>query len=746
MYVPVTTEDFDTWIKAESRTFETRCDVIIGNTTYRLSGSGLGGDIISMQWNNVVCSNDGLQIGTSCMDEFRMEYRNNGIPSLMNSEIHPYVGLVIPHENTGDVTVWIPLGVFYVTNTETNDDGRTYSITAYDGMQKFMKNINWAEIGVEFPINAWTLLETIASHFNVTLSFDPLAYDLLSSDEYTLTTSDDYTLQSVSEADTNRDTYLDEPLEGTFRDYIGWIAGLVGANAHMGREGDLVIYRYTDHGYSIGRNVQHMGGAKINFGGAVTYTAIVSGTESDPVYSASYTGNAITYTNPYITTEELEKVCDTLIGEDGITVTPCNVEWRSDPRIDAGDIVSVEGSDGNFYSVYVMERTVTITGGLSETLNCYGETEVQKALNTSPLSTKLANIEKKANDASSMAEKAADYINNTKGTFRWIDNGDDTNGGYTIYADSGYAFLRCTAGGIGLSDDGGQTYNNAMTPDGIVATAITTGEMSADRIRGGTLQLGGYNDVSGVAQIYDENEVLRIELNKDGITAQNRQSVSGSYYTFTTQLQMAQLYFYQDGSPLFGLFPVYSQQNNIGHGSLGCYQSFYVVTGAGGGVGARFAGGGGITEDGQDFHAIWYFGHPMYVNGSLTVSGTKSRSVNTKDYGERLLYAYETPSPMFGDVGEGEIAEDGYAYILIEPMFAQTIQSDSYHVFITSYSEDDVKVVERTPTHFVCKGTQGTKFSWMLMAKQKGYEVERLEEIDSVNFTTPQENYGGVNR
>lgn len=467
MYVPVTTEDFDKWIKAESRTFETRCDVIIGNTTYRLSGSGLGGDIISMQWNNVVCSNDGLQIGTSCMDEFRMEYRNNNsIPSLMNSEIHPYVGLVIPHENTGDVTVWIPLGVFYVTNTETNDDGRTYTITAYDGMQKFMGNVVWADIGItEFPVNAWTLLTAIATHFGVTVSYDEVVYQLLSSDDYVLYSSDNLRLVAGGGVDANKNTAIAEPLEGTYRDYIGWIAGLVGANAHMGRSGDLVISRYTDYGYTIGRGVQHMGGAKINYGGAVTYTAIVSGTDSDPVYSSSRTGNAITYTNPFITTVELDRVCDALLGEDGITVTPCNVEWRSDPRIDAGDIVSVEGSDGNLYSVYVMDRTVTITGGLSETLNCYGETEIAKALNTSPLVTKI-------NQLSQTTLRTADMINNTKGTMRMLLNDDGTNYGFDIVEDDGVSWLRCTAGGLGLSNDGGLTYTNAITKDGVTASQL----------------------------------------------------------------------------------------------------------------------------------------------------------------------------------------------------------------------------------------------------------------------------------
>lgn len=464
MYVPVTTEDFDTWIKAESRTFETRCDVIIGNTTYRLSGSGLGGDIISMQWNNVVCSNDGLQIGTSCMDEFRMEYRNNGIPSLMNSEIHPYVGLVIPHENTGDVTVWIPLGVFYVTNTETNDDGRTYSITAYDKMQFLMDNFDASTVGVTFPINAWDLLTAICTAKGITLSYDPVIEQLLTSEEYVLYGQGDR-LFVTSEIDANRRTSLSQPLEGTYREYVGWIAGLIGASAHFDRDGNLRLFQYTDTGYTIGRDVQHMGGAKINYGGAVTYTSIVSGTGGNEVYPTSYSGNAITYTNPFITVTELDRVCDTLIGTSGITVTPCDVEWRSNPCVDAGDLVYVVDKDMNSLPIYVMDRTVNITGGLSEVTHCYGETEIAHTLNQSPMV-------KKINVAVSTAKVTADMINNTKGTMRMLLNEDGTNYGYEIVENDGVSWLRCTAGGLGLSNNGGLTYTNAITKDGVTASQL----------------------------------------------------------------------------------------------------------------------------------------------------------------------------------------------------------------------------------------------------------------------------------
>lgn len=71
------------------------------------------------------------------------------------------------------------------------------------------------------------------------------------------------------------------------------------------------------------------------------------------------------------------------------------------------------------------------------------------------------------------SQKAADVINNTKGTFEWIDNGDGTNGGFTIYeTNDEKSWLRCTAGGIGISADGGLTYTNAITKNGVVASQL----------------------------------------------------------------------------------------------------------------------------------------------------------------------------------------------------------------------------------------------------------------------------------
>ena len=119
------------------------------------------------------------------------------------------------------------------------------------------------------------------------------------------------------------------------------------------------------------------------------------------------------------------------------------------------------------------------------------------------------------------------------------------------------------------------------------------------------------------------------------------------------------------------------------------------------------------------------------VSGSLTVSGTKSRKVSTDDYSDRLLYAYETPSPMFGDLGSGTIGEDGLCYVEIDDIFTETARADlAYQVFLQKCGEGDLWVDSKAPTHFIVRGTPGLRFDWELKAKQLGFETLRLEDAD----------------
>lgn len=116
---------------------------------------------------------------------------------------------------------------------------------------------------------------------------------------------------------------------------------------------------------------------------------------------------------------------------------------------------------------------------------------------------------------------------------------------------------------------------------------------------------------------------------------------------------------------------------------------------------------------------------------SIETTGTKNRIVETENYAQRLQYCYEMPSPLFGDVGEACTDDSGSCYVMLDDVFRETIADDStYHVFITKEGQGDLWVAEKTPSYFIVQGTKNLAFSWEVKAKQKGYEMERLEICD----------------
>lgn len=146
------------------------------------------------------------------------------------------------------------------------------------------------------------------------------------------------------------------------------------------------------------------------------------------------------------------------------------------------------------------------------------------------------------------------------------------------------------------------------------------------------------------------------------------------------------------------------------------------------------------VEDGDDFasgahHSLGFtniYG-ALYVAGGLRVVGTKQAVRETKNYGVKGVYCYETPTPYFGDIGSGEISEDGKCYIDIEDILKEMINTGmQYYVFLQKRGEGDLYVSECSPDYFIVTGTPGLKFFWELKAKQKGYEYNRYDGEDRV--------------
>jgi hypothetical protein len=88
---------------------------------------------------------------------------------------------------------------------------------------------------------------------------------------------------------------------------------------------------------------------------------------------------------------------------------------------------------------------------------------------------------------------------------------------------------------------------------------------------------------------------------------------------------------------------------------------------------------------------------------------------------------------MFGDIGEGEIGEDGLCYVWLEPIFAQTIENGQYQVFLQKYGDGKCFIKTRASGYFIVQGTPGLTFGWEMKAKQKGYGMIRLQN-EAKNF------------
>lgn len=341
--------------------------------------------------------------------------------------------------------------------------------------------------------------------------------------------------------------------------------------------------------------------------------------------------------------------------------------------------------------------------------------------------------------------------------------------------------LRMNVNGIGFSSNGvNGPFTSAWTLDGqFVADFITAGTMSANRINGGTLTLGGVDNGDGVLTVNNAagSEVVRlnnagIKIKKgeifipfeaggggmDGttISAETPLKVQitpvGSVNTSTTYIDAAGMLHMEiaNNQPL---------STDLSEGKLQLYGYYGGITnGTAAAIRLNGAKKGSTSARDLWLHAdeirFWksgesdtYFTHDkLYVKGSAVFDGTKSRGVSTDDYGKRLLYCYETPSPLFGDVGEGTIADDGKCYVMIDSIFAETVTLTQYQVLLQKYGEGDCWISERTPAYFIVEGTPGLSFGWELKAKQSDFDQLRLEK-DMPDMTKASDDdavdYGG---
>ena len=122
------------------------------------------------------------------------------------------------------------------------------------------------------------------------------------------------------------------------------------------------------------------------------------------------------------------------------------------------------------------------------------------------------------------------------------------------------------------------------------------------------------------------------------------------------------------------------------------------------------------------------------VAGDLSCAGTISPSVETAEGRQVKLYGVASPENWFEDFGSGQLS-GGAAQIPLDLAFASTVNAgEAYHVFLTPNGDSKgLYVASKTAAGFEVReqggGTSNISFDYRIVAKRRGYESVRLEDV-----------------
>lgn len=281
---------------------------------------------------------------------------------------------------------------------------------------------------------------------------------------------------------------------------------------------------------------------------------------------------------------------------------------------------------------------------------------------------------------------------------------------------------------------------------GFIADWIVAGTIMANIIHGGTLTMGGPNNGNGICRVLDASGNEAVRMDSTGI------KISKGYIDVNAGANG-----YKALNISYDLgYPGSINQKTRTYADTGGFVTLEYGETANGDVGIfeTQVSGHSIqigTYSGNDIDDIDYTTYTgivtltamalnraqftitgnVNIGGNLVVfNGTKNRAVETRSYGTRLLNAYETAAPYFGDIGSGEILEDGECFIEIDPVFAEAVSLENYVVFLQAEGKGECYIKEKYYDSFVVTGTPGLKFDYEIKAKQKGFENVRLSKFE----------------
>lgn len=247
--------------------------------------------------------------------------------------------------------------------------------------------------------------------------------------------------------------------------------------------------------------------------------------------------------NPFISADKAQAVANYIFKRiGGMRFRPLDATLLSNPLIESGDVALVTDRKQNTYSCFISNRTFTVGSGTK--ISCDAENASRNSADKFSNETKaIVQARKVAQAQLSVYDKQMQLLtqlmSQSLGLFKTEQKQED---GSIIYIMHNKADLnssniqwKMTANGMAVSSDYGKTWNAGIDKDGnAIFNIMSVIGINFDWAHGGTLTLGGENNVSGVQYVKDAKGKTLVTLDNKGLTLDSSVKIAWDNVADTT--------------------------------------------------------------------------------------------------------------------------------------------------------------------------------------------------------------------
>lgn len=312
-----------------------------------------------------------ITIGSAVASYVQATIENKGI-ALSGKEVSLEIGVEVDGEME-----YMPMGLYTIQNPKIESNKVTFN--AYDRLASRCNGAYYSKLS--YPTDAVDILAEISTMTGVAIDTSTLQRGIQINQRAIIEEGDYNEETDESEVIT---TYVN-PFDGyTYKETIGFIAGLFGKFAICGRTGMIEFRWYQGIDYEIPSNIFYNDLQETEESFSIKRLTCDN---SDQTLSSGSGATGISMQNPVMTQSILDGVYNTV---QGLVFTPAALRFIGDTRLDIGDIVTAVKNDGTKFTIPIISLITSYDGGLMQTIASYGNTAEEDDSDTKGPITEMA--------------------------------------------------------------------------------------------------------------------------------------------------------------------------------------------------------------------------------------------------------------------------------------------------------------------------------------------------------------------